>query len=619
MTLSRKSSTAAAVLLVIAAQCIVYFPAVHYSFLKYDDDIYVYENTNIQSLNAQTISWMFARPYYRSYTPVALLSHAMDYSIWKDNPWGHHLMEVLLHTLDCVLLFFFARFLLRLILPGPGEGSPTATTGPAVASYGAEAGALATVLLFSLHPLRAESVSWISDRKDLLLVLFLLPCLMAYFRYDRLRGTKHALRWYLLSLVLCLLAALSKSIATMTPLLLLGLDAFLLHRGEMRGRWGSLLLEKIPFFLLSIGFGVLAIVAARGSQLSDVVTRLSPLERFLMPFYTIMFYPAKVLVPFHLTPTYDSSGVSIMIVSALGACILTVAAALRAWRGRPLVFLAWVSYVVTILPTITGLGAGIQPWADRYSYLPSLALFLLAGGGISMLWSLARTGAVRILIAAGVIVLSVALGFLSRQQMSVWKDGETLWRYAVDVSPRLPMTYANLGVALESQGEHGRALEMYRKAIGIQPHYADALYNMALTFEQQGLPDSAEQYYVQSLMADTTYGDAYVNLGNLYVTTNRVDQGILLYHRALSLDPADPDPYYNLGYAYFQKGDRDGALEMFKKAVFYSPGYAKAYYGMGIVYLDGHDENAALSHLVRAARLGSPEAQKLLRTHGYTW
>ncbi|MBM2840580.1 MAG: transrane and repeat-containing protein, partial [Bacteroidetes bacterium] len=298
MNLSPKTQILLAAILMSAAQFVVYGPVLNNSFLKYDDDVYVYENKNIKTLNAETVAAMFARPYYRSYTPIAILSHAIDYSIWRDSSWGHHLTGLLLHSMNSVLVFLLSILILSIYRESRKEGRQIRSAGLLFrADSSIVTGAFLAAVFYSLHPVRAESVAWVSDRKDLLLALFLLPCIMAYIKYDGVRGTKRALPWFLVSLGFYVLAVLSKSIATIAPLLLISLDWCLLHRHEIRQKWGTLLLEKFPFFILSIGFGILAMVATKESQLSDVVMKMSSLQRALMPFYSVVFYPVKILAP----------------------------------------------------------------------------------------------------------------------------------------------------------------------------------------------------------------------------------------------------------------------------------------------------------------------------------
>jgi len=609
-------------LVLVALQFLVFGPALDNEFLKYDDDVYIYDNANIQTLKTANVAWMFARPYYRSYTPLTLLSHAVDYKLWGNNPRGHHLTSILLHGVNAVLVFLLGLMLLHAARLAPG-GKPPGVSGTPMLFADTESmvGAFAASLLFSLHPMRVESVAWVSDRKDLLVALFALLCCMTYLKYDAYRGTKRALQWYLGSLFFFSLALLSKSIAVVVPAVLIFLDMLLLHWQKRGSKCTSLMAEKIPFLVLSFAFGILAIAAANESQLSDIVAKLSTTQRALLPFYSIVFYPAKMVWPADLTPVYDAPGIPLMVLAAILCIGFTVFTIISARRGREGWLLAWLCYIVTIVPTITGLSAGIQPWADRYSYLPTISLMLLIGGGVRGLWEKYQHRGVfaRGLIAVLCATLVLACGRLSAEQLPVWQNAEMLWRYAIGVTPEVPMPYANLGVVLESKGDHDGALKMYTKAVALEPHYADALYNMGITYEAKQLVDSAASSYAKAIAADRTYADAYVNLGNMYVRGGRLDDGIRLFEQAIKLDGSDPDPYYDMGIAFYYKGDRVKALECFQTAIKYSPNYANAYHNMGIVFVDTGNNDAAMESFVRAARLGSADAQKLLRSKGYSW
>jgi Tfp pilus assembly protein PilF len=610
-----------AAFLLVALQFLVFGPTVNNEFLKYDDDVYVYENANIHALNAEHIAWMFARPYYRSYTPLTLLSHAVDYRLWGNTPWGHHLSNVVLHSLNALLVFLFGLMLLH-GGPKPHEGETPAGSQTLlfVPDTATVMGAFVAAALFSLHPMRVESVAWVSDRKDLLLAFFVLPCCMAYLMYDTSRGTKRAVGWYLASLFFFVLAVLAKSIAIVMPLVLILFDVFLLRKHPSSTTWTALVLEKIPFLIVSIAFGVVAIIAARGSQLSDVVAKFSPIEVALLPFYSIMFYPAKILWPVHLTPVYAPPGVPLMTVATILCIGVTVCTIVAARRGSQWWLLTWLCYVVTISPTISGLSAGIQPWADRYSYLPTVSLMLLLGAGIRGLWKKCHERRVFVHgVIAALCLLLLVCGCLSLQQLPIWQNGEALWHHAIHEAPGLPMPYANLGVVLESKGNHDGALDLYAKAIALEPHYADALYNMGVAYESKHRADSAALFYAKAITADASYDDAYVNLGNLCVRAGKLDDAIKFFEQAIAINDADPDPYYNMGIAVYIKGDRVKALECFQGALKRSPGYAKAYHNMGVVYLDLGDSAAAVECFTRAARLGLTDSQKLLKSRGYSW
>jgi Flp pilus assembly protein TadD len=340
-----------------------------------------------------------------------------------------------------------------------------------------------------------------------------------------------------------------------------------------------------------------------------------------LPLYSLAFYPVKMLWPVGLTPVYDAANVPVMLLATVFTVGVTIFTIVMARKGRGYWLLAWSTYIILILPTVTGLSAGIQPWADRYSYLPSVSIAILGGGVVVALWRYRgnRRVVVRTLAALLVVTVVVLCVYLSREQLRIWRNGETLWRYSCEVTPALPMPYANLGVALEGKGDHDGALAMYSKAVAIQPRYADALYNMGISYEAKEMPDSAAAFYGRAITADRTYTDAYINLGNIMVRAARYDDGVKLYEQAMKLDPSDPDAYYDLGIAMYHKGNKEKALQCFENAVKFSPGYANAYNNMGVVFVDLGNQEAALVSFVRAARLGSQDAQHLLKSKGYTW
>jgi protein O-mannosyl-transferase len=613
----RRIALVVSALLLVAFQLIVYLPVVNNGFVHYDDNTYVYENKNVRTLNGETIAAMFTRPYFHSYTPVALLSHAIDYALWKNNPFGHHLVSLLLHSVNVVLIFFLTAAILARYRARTSSGLESGMfSNP---DPGIIIGATAATLLFSLHPMRVESVAWISDRKDLLLCLFLISSVLAYLKYDGTRGKHAAAKWLIVAIVFNLLALLSKTIATVTPLVLLSLDWLLLHRNAALKEWKGLLLEKTPFFVMSAVFAGLALWASPGSNVNRLVAQMTGTQRVLLPLYSLAFYPVKTILPFGLTPIYPLPPVDWMAAGAVLALALIGISLWALRKGHYIWTLVLAGYAIPLLPTITGISAGIQPWADRYSYLPSIALFMLAGAMISFVWERSSKMQTRLGAVAAVAVLAVAYGFADRNQISIWRDSESLWQAALTGAPSNPDACDNLGIALAERGDFEGALSMYHTAIHLQPDFADPYYNAAVIFQGKGMRDSAFTYYSYAIAVDTQYVDAYINLANLLAGEDNRDAAISLYERALRLDGSNADAYYNLGCVVYLTGDRERALTCFQKATFFSPGYANAYYNMGIIFLDEKKNDLALDSFIRAARLGSSDAQNTLTRAGYSW
>ena len=588
---------------VVVITFLVFSPTLRSNFLAYDDDIYVYNNPRVQTFSPEHFGWFFAHPYYRSYIPLTMVSHTIDYALWQNDPRGHHLTSLLLHSINALWVFF-----LGLVVYGIRSKNPGRVTWPMVL------GSAAAALLFALHPLRVESVAWVSDRKDLLCAFFLFPSFIAYLWYATRRGGETARRWYIVSLVLFTFALLSKPIAVMAPAVLLLVDFLLLERGNWRDHLSVSVREKLPFFALSLAAGVMAMVAAPGSQEAWMIEHLSPGLKLVFPFYATMFYLLKTIVPLSLTPVYPRVTVEILFV-AFGASLVIVAACVyAARRGKRDWLLALLVYVLFLLPTLLAASSGIQPIADRYSYMASISLFVLCGAGIVA----ARPAGLRFVLI-GVAGILVVWGALSVQQVSHWRDAESLWRYVVSVQPEIPLAHNNLGTALQAKGDPDGAIAIYHAALALKPDYPEPWYNMGIAYEAKGDARKAEEMYLRAIITKRDYLDAYVNLGNLYVQTSRVDTALAIYARAARIDPVDADVYYNMGFAYYMRGDHEQALTLFLKTIQLDPAYSNAYFNAGVILGQEGKMEEAFDALRKAARLGHREARKFLEQKGERW
>jgi len=252
-------------LLIVASTFAVFSDTLRSGFTGWDDELYVYQNVRIRSLAPPNIAWFFTHSFYSSYTPLAFVTHATDYWFWGNDPRGHHLTSILLHCANAVWVFVLGRLLLSLMQKKTGpEREWSRTLAAAIAA-----------LLFALHPLRVESIASVADRKDLLCAFFLLPSIIAYIRYARSRGSSTGKAWYAVAFASYVLALLSKSVAVALPLLFLLLDIVLLEPASWRGMMKRLLVEKMPFFALSIAIGIVAGLTAPLAEQSDLLSGLS--------------------------------------------------------------------------------------------------------------------------------------------------------------------------------------------------------------------------------------------------------------------------------------------------------------------------------------------------------
>jgi tetratricopeptide (TPR) repeat protein len=496
---------AVAALVAAAVTFLVFSSTLGHGFVNWDDDVYVMANPAVQPGPGQGIASAFSRFFYYAYIPVTLLSHAADVELWGLRPRGHHLTNVLLHSANAAWVFLLVLLLLERsplgeerLRRGNGRFEP-------LGSF--VVGALVASLLFAVHPLRAESVAWISDRKDLLCAFFLVPSVAAYVLYAGRPG-RRSFGWYGTSFALFLLAVLSKSIAVVLPVLLLLLDVLWLRRRERASR---LVLEKAPFLLVSLVLAGLSVAQSPQAKRDYAVEHLSGFEVALFPFYSLTFSLLKTVLPVDLAPIYPKPDPGWMIAGLAVVLTLTGAALLHAKRGHGGPLLAWLSYLLLLLPNVVGLGSGMQPVADRYSYVSTLGLFMLAGGGIARLWSGGDRGR-RIALAVCCVALIVTLTGVARSQAARWRSSTTLWESVVNRYPAKPdylAAYQNLGAAYAETGHPLKAREILERALAIDPADAEVLYNLGvLAYKEENRPKALE-FFRHATRADPRHARAF--------------------------------------------------------------------------------------------------------------
>jgi Tfp pilus assembly protein PilF len=603
-----------ALLLLLAVTAVVFYGVLGHQFLIYDDNSYVLQNPLIHPLDPAGVVRMFTRTYFRSYTPLTHLSHALDFAFWGPDPFGHHLTNYFLHLVNAGLLFFIGCSLFLLWKEPGGEGYPDPWHRLfAKLTPSAIVGALVGAGFFALHPLRTESVAWISDRKDLLMTTFLLTSLGAYLLSHLGSGTAAGRRLYIVSFLSAILAMLAKSVASMLPLVLLMIDAAVFRVPRERKAWKQALIEKVPFLLGSFSVGVFSVIAVTGILRHPKVYEPSVLEEILLPAYTWSFYLLKNIWPVGLSPIYSFPSKMELVFSAVLVLALTGAAVILYLRRQERFWLlAWGFYMVFLVPTILGReSAGIQAWADRYSYLPSVAPGLLLGGLVCWLWSLGGSG-LRIVVGALSAVLMGVLSLFTMRQVPVWHDTESVFRHAAAASPSALMAHANLGMVLAAAGKTDEALVALEKAMALNDHYAQTYEVLALAYDKKGETEKAIGLYRKAISLDSNFIDAYSNLGNTLMVTGRYDEAIHEYLEAIRKDPEFFDAYYNMGIAYYRRGDPSAAMEVFRRAMGVNPINSDTYLNIGIIYSDWGDEAAAFAQYQKAAALGNVQAKRLV-------
>jgi tetratricopeptide (TPR) repeat protein len=472
-------------LLVAVVTLTAFWPALQNQFVNWDDGENFLDNPRYRGLAGTNLRWMWTTFHMGHYAPLTWLTLGLDYLVWGMNPLGYHLTSLLLHAANAVVFYFVVVRILTLALP------PLADRGHTLA---ASAGFAA--LVFAIHPLRVESVVWVTERRDVLSGLFYLLTILVYLRACAREAPG---RSYWLSVVLFGCALLSKSMAVSLPIVLLILDVYPLRRlGRALGLWSEparrVYVEKIPFVLLAAAASALAVRAQALVHTMAPLDQLSVPARLAVSAYGLSFYLWKMLVPSNLSPFYERPLTidpwAMPFILSYGLVLVTTAIALALHRRAPGLSAAWSAYVVVLLPVLGIVQIGPQIAADRYTYLASLGWALLAGAGLESCWrasSRSQTGTPIALPLAGIATgIVVALGVLTWSQAQVWHDSERLWTHALATGYDSVAAHNDLGHELIGQGKLAEAIEHFQEALRIKPDYPEARAYLARALALQG-------------------------------------------------------------------------------------------------------------------------------------
>ena len=565
-----RTQTIVIYLFLAAISLVVFGQTIRYDFVNFDDDLYVYNAPAIQAgLTAQGIALAFTSQHARNWHPLATLSHMLDCQLYGLKPGGHHATNVILHIITVLLLFRVLREM-----------------------TGAVWKSAIVAALFAVHPLHVESVAWVSERKDVLSAMFFLLMLGAYVRYAR----GPSMTRYLLVAVLFAAGLMSKPMLVSVPAILLLLDYWPLRRFEQPSSTTGktkivnsgnqpctrqrLFLEKIPLFVLAGGSCVATFVLQK--RATGAIPPLPFLWRVENAFVSYMIYVWKTLWPTHLAVFYPHPNNTLPIWVVILAMMLLLAITVSAivFRNkRPYVFTGWSWYLVMLMPVIGLIQVGEQGHADRYTYLPHIGLFLLA------VWFAADAAAVREsrsrFATATAAVIILALASAAFIQASYWRNSETLWTHALDVTSDNDVAHNNLGYLRVDQGELDKAIAHFEAALEIRsrkldPHYdvgsAFVQMNLADALARKGQPDEALVHYEQAIRLQPNYANAYYNRGNVLFTKGRIDEAMADWEKTLQIQPNDADAHTCIGNAFLRQGSPKEAIAHYEKAMALAPG-----------------------------------------------
>src|SRR5665213_417069 len=531
----------------------LYWPVTRNGFVNFDDEEYITGNAHVTSgLTWTNVVWAFKSGEAANWHPLTWISHMVDCDLYGPNAGGHHLTNLLFHVANTLLLF---------LLLNQMTGAPWRSA--FVAAF------------FAWHPLHVESVAWASERKDVLSTFFELLALLAYVRYanvSKVQNPKSKV-FYVLALAMFACALMSKPMPVTMPFVMLLLDYWPLQQFKVQGsgfKVKNLVLEKIPFFLLSAASCAVTYI----SQRTTAVVSLKGMPLHLRLENSLVSYGRyllKLFWPENLAVLYPLPGHFPWWQLALAA-VPVIAISWFAWRWRHRFAyqpVGWLWFLGTLVPVIGIVQVGSQALADRYTYFPSIGIFIAVAFGARDLASRFQISKTIARISAASVLAACLV--LMEKQLSYWSDDESLFRHAVAATRDNEVAHLNLGVALERQGRDAEAVAEYREALRIYPKSSDTHNNLANLFDTMGETNAALAEYQEAIRLDPKSTASRNNLGTLYVKLGRLDDAMKQYAESEQLDPKDAHAYFLMGKVLLRE-DRDGeAIPQFQKAAQLAP------------------------------------------------
>jgi protein O-mannosyl-transferase len=605
----------------------VFSPALSHAFLDYDDQQYVTENRHVQAgLNWPAVHWAFTTHYASNWHPVTWISHMLDCQLYGSNPAGHHLTSILFHVANTILLFLLLNRLTTALWRS-----------------------LCVAGLFAWHPLHVESVAWVAERKDVLSAFFFLLTLWAYVRYvEESRKQKAESRkggeagsmgqgarsqadpslpafcsllpasrsllpspfFFLLSLFFFSLGLMSKPMLVTLPFVLLLLDFWPLQRFQIKNQKSkikNLLLEKLPFLALALVSCIVTFTAQRQAYSIVSAAGLPFTQRLAHVLVAYVHYLGAMFMPRHLAVYYPyppPAAWPAPVGAAILLALISFYAFRFAWR-RPYFCVGWLWFLGMLVPVIGLVQVGDQAWADRYTYLPSIGLF------IALVWGLAESSSSLTPRSslrtphwwALALVVGAVLLIATSVQLRCWKNIRTLFEHAVQVTQHNARAITLLGSLLAAEGKLDEAKAMYTQALGYKPYDPEAHFFMGVALAQQGKLDQAVAEYTQALWFKPLEAKTRLFLGVALAKQNKYDEAASQYQAVLALNPESASAHNNLARVLHTLGRIDEASVHYSAALRIDPNLTQAQNNLGVLLLEtGHPSEGA-AHLRVAVRL----------------
>jgi len=642
----KKSFRTIFIVVLLLVTFIAYFPVMKETFHLWDDDVYITTNQRVQKgLTADNVAWAFTTNYFGFYYPLTWLSHMADCQLYGLKPAGHYFTSIVIHSLNAALLFIL------LLL-----------------ATGSEWRSFFAACLFALHPMNVESVAWLAERKNILAAFFLLLAFIFYTINFRDGGKGRSPRLTFLYYLFFVMGLMSKSSIVVFPLLLLVFDFWPLKRIPLeeigpgsRSMW-KLVMEKVPLFAISAVSGIVTIIAQKKINTIPSLDYISLPKRIGEALLGLGFYLEKLFVPVNLCAFYPhhKGNYPLILPAAMFVVIAVISAAAFVQRKKnPVLIAGWLFFLVSLLPVIGILQVGAQAYADRYPYFGYWGLFCIFAFGIGWEKIAGEKPSMKTMLAGGAAALFVVLFVLTRMQISVWKDDESLFGNIIKVSPKSTTGYFQLGNTFLAKEDPGRALELFKQAHELDRENPDIISNIGIAYMRLGDNARAVEYFDLLLKMRPNLAMAYFNkacaligmkkgkeaMENLDIARDKgfdperiaetmagaqkavaaafLDEGRksaeaknwidaeASFRKALEILPGKADAWSYLGFILQSKGDAAEAERAYRRAIELDGAQDAAIYNLALMALQRRDQDEARKGLAELQRLGSNYAPPL--------
>ena len=557
---------------------IAFEPVIHNGFINFDDDIYIYQNSHITSgLKVENIVWAFTNIHAYNYHPLTSMSHILDCQLYGLNPGAHHFTNLLIHIANALLLFTVLSRMTKRVWASAF-----------------------VVALFALHPMHVESVAWASERKDTLSAFFWMLTLLFYSYYTE----RQRAGYYLSALLAFSLGLLSKPMVVTLPFVLLLLDYWPLGRFQT-GQVGRRVIEKIPFFAISAILSFVTYMVQRKVELVKTLSSYSLPWRIENAIVSYVIYIGKMFWPVRMSIFYPHPQGSIPLWQAGGAIlILLVITFLALWklRQKPYIAVGWLWFLGTLVPVIGIFQVGLQGYADRYSYIPYIGLFII------IVWTVsdipAQSNWRKVIFCLSAVIIFSALGVKTWIQAGYWHNNESLYKHSIDAVENNWWAHEMLGNAYVSMDSGGQAVIEYKQTLQIDPENVGVQHSLARVYLETGDANEAVKLYENFLLplpqeinepdaaneslSPNLFSKTHSVVEQMYINTNtdfaialarqgNIDEAARRYKEVLRISPDSLTAHRNLGDIFYQKGQIDRAVKQYAAVIQLEPNSAAEY------------------------------------------